>query len=81
MPGLSGKEIMKFNIPHIYEFLNLLHIYSKLYFERGTAAIQPSIKTEPNEISADYGREDNRSQNPFSARPPGNVEYSPKSSS
>jgi hypothetical protein len=56
MPGLSGKEIIKFNISHIYEFLHLLLEYSKLYFERGFAAIQPSIKTEPNEISGEYSR-------------------------
>lgn len=45
MPELSGKQIIKFNISHIYEFLNLLLEYSKLYFERGSGAIQPSIKT------------------------------------
>jgi hypothetical protein len=45
MSGLSGKEIMKFNIPHVYEFLNLLLEYSKLYYERGFTANQPTIKT------------------------------------
>ena len=45
MDELSGHEIMKFNLAHIYEFLDLLLEYSKIYFENGPGAVRPIMKT------------------------------------